>query len=81
MISSENFDACQIHTTGKKASGKSLNKVNINPYLGKYLTLIHRSLVRPRGYGMKIKMYDNVRKEIHRKSSTDLTTGAITRWG
>ena len=62
MILSAEYDAHQINKTGKKASGASFHKLNINPDLGKYLTLIHTSTLKLGGYGMRKKVYDNVRK-------------------
>ena len=62
MIFSEKYDAHQINMTGKKASGTSSHKVNINPDIGKSLTHIHKSLVRIGVSVTRMKLYDNIRK-------------------
>ena len=80
MIFFEKCDARQMNMTGKMASGTTLYKVNLNPELGKYLFLIHTYLVRLGGSGTRMKLYANVRKERHQKSSPDLTTDLRTIW-
>ena len=79
MIFSAKFDSRQMNTTGKKASGTSSHKVNLNLELCKSLTLLHTYLARLGGSVTRIKVYDNVRKDSHRKSSPYLTTGIRTR--
>ena len=62
MIFYTRFDYHQINMTGEKSSGTSSQKVNLNPEIGKSLTLIHTSLLRLGGFGNRMKFYDNIRK-------------------
>ena len=80
MIFSAKFDYHQIKTIGKKAYRMSSYKVTLNSELGKHITHFHTFLVRLGRYGTRMKVFDNVRKQTHLKSSPDLTTGVITRW-
>ena len=80
MIFSAKFDYHQIKTIGKKAYRMSSYKVTLNSELGKHITHFHTFLVRLGRYGTRMKVFDNVRKQTHLKSSLDLTTGVITRW-
>ena len=66
--------------TRKKASGTISHKVNSNPEIVKPTILIHTYLVRLGGSGTRTKVYDNVRKERHLKSSPALNSGVRTRW-
>ena len=73
-------DSHQVNTTGKRASGTSAHKVNLNPELGSSLTLLHTTLVRMCMSGKCMGVYDNVRKENHRTSSPALDSAVKTRW-
>ena len=46
MIFSIECDSHQINMTGKKASGTISHKVNLTPKLEKYITLLHKSLMK-----------------------------------
>jgi len=76
----EKCDPHQANITGKKASGTSTHKVNLNPDLGESLKKLHTTLVRVTRSGTRKKVLDNVRQEKGRSKYPRLTSGVLTRW-
>ena len=77
---SSKCDAHQINTTGKRASGTSSHKVNLNPELGRSLTLLHTTLNRVTNSATRMNIYNNVQSDHKRKDSPKLDTAVKTRW-
>ena len=73
-------DAHQINTTGKRASGTSSHVTNLNPVLGKSLTLLHTTLNRVTNSAARMSVYKGVQKENNRKEFPVLATSVKTRW-
>ena len=76
-------DKCTVHqanTSATRASGTSGHKVNLNPELGKSLTLLHSNLTRLTNSGVRKKVYTNVGKERGRTKSVSLSSACQTRW-
>ena len=65
---------------GKRASGTSVHKVNLNPNCGTALTLLHNTLVRICRSGTRMEVVENVRKEGNRTKTIQIESAVKTRW-
>ena len=79
-IIADGCDAHKINTVAGIASGSSYHTNNLNPNLGKSLTLLHDWLVRFFNYKAYQDVLDQVRKENGREIFPRVQRSVITRW-
>ena len=79
QIVTSKCDAHQVNTTGTRALGTSVHKVNLNPDLGTAPTLLCTNLVRVCRSSKQLEVVKSVQKEHNRTKKIVLDSAAKTR--